>query len=228
MFVLGYEMVYRITVIIFLFIFSRVLLAEVMDFPEVDNTIFTHYSRDEIVLLERDKLKEMSETNLHTASGISSFIQLVTAEKIKAPHLVITFTKQDYIDNILSLDKWLLKNIDKLNKALVISQSKKDPVRIMISDIVISSRDDSCEVRPITETLYVGEVHKFEVGCELDRKRDKILQSSFLLSYSSNYSFRTIGRQLQPIDIFAGEASSFSHTFETDISIKVKITYKPL
>lgn len=220
-------MTYRVT-IFFSLLFSRVLFAEVVTFPEVDDSIFIHYSQDEMSLLEREKLKETSEANLHTASGISSFIQLVTAEQVKAPHLVIAFTKQDYIDNILSLDKWLLKNIDKSNEARVISQSKKDPVKIMISDIVISDRNGSCEVRPITETFYVGEVHKFKVGCELDRKIDNILQSSFVLSYSSNYSFRTIGRQLQSIDIFASEPSSFSYTFETDVSTKVKITYKPL
>jgi hypothetical protein len=221
-------MTYRVMLFVFSLLFSRVLFAEMITFPKVDDTIFIHYSQDEMSLLERKKLKEVSEANLHTASGISSFIQLVTAEQVKAPHLVIAFTKQDYIDNILSLDKWLLKNIDKSNEARVISQSKKDPVRIMIFDIVISGRDGSCEVRPITETLYVGEVHKFEVDCELERKRDNILQSSFVLSYSSNYSFRTIGRQLQSIDIFANEPSSFSHTFETDVSTKVKITYKPL
>lgn len=207
---------------------SRLLWAEVFVFPEIDNHVFTHFSQDEMQLLEREKLKEVSEANLHTASGISSFIQLVTGEKVKTPHLVIVFSKQDYIDNILSLDKWLLKNIDKSNEASAVSQTKKDPVRIMISDIIISGRDGSCEARPITETLYVGEVHKFEVGCELDRKQDNILQSSFVLSYSSNYSFRTIGRQLQSIDIFASEPSSFSHTFETDISTKVKVIYKPL
>lgn len=48
----------------------------------------------------------------------------------------------------------------------------------MISDIVISEGGASCEARPITEALYVGDVHKFEVACELDRKRDNVLQAS--------------------------------------------------
>ena len=218
----------RVTLLVFLSLFSRVLFAEVLVFPEIDGAIFPQLSREEMALMEREDLKKLSADNLHTASGISSFIQLVTGEKVKAPHITIAFTKQDYIDNILSLDRWLLKNIDKSNDARAVSLIKKDPVRIMISDIVVSEGGASCEARPITETLYVGDVHKFEVGCELDRKRDNVLQASFLLSYSANYSFRTIGRQLQAIDIFASEPRSFLHTFEGNTSVKMKVTYKPI
>ncbi|NLQ16868.1 hypothetical protein HGG82_04440 [Marinomonas sp. M1K-6] len=221
-------MAYRITLSVFLLLFSRVLFAEVITFPKIDDAVFTRLSQDETPLLTRDKLKEVSDANLHTASGISSYIQLVTGEKVKAPYLVIAFTKQDYIDNIASLDKWLLQNIDKSNRARMVSQRQKDPVRIMISNIVMTGKQGSCDALPITETLYVGDVHKFDVSCELNRKRDNVLHSSFVLSYASNYSFRTIGRQLPSIDIFASEPSAFSHTFETDISTKVKITYKPL
>lgn len=110
----------------------------------------------------------------------------------------------------------------------MVSQAKKDPVRIMISGIVISEGGASYEARPITETLYVGDVHKFEVACELDRKRDNVLQASILLSYSSAYTLRTIGQQLQPVDIFTSEPRSFSYTFETDVLTNVNITYKPL
>ncbi|UTV98469.1 hypothetical protein KDW99_14525 [Marinomonas rhizomae] len=218
----------RVALFVFLLVSSRVLFAEVLTFPKIDGSIFPQLSRDEMALMERGDLKKLSADNLHTASGISSFIQLVTGEKVKAPHITIAFTKQDYIDNILSLDRWLLKNIDKSNDARAVSQSKKDPVRVMISDIVILERDASCEARPITETLYVGDVYKFEVDCELDRKRDSILQASFLLSYSSAYTFRTIGQQLQAIDIFASEPRSFSHTFEGNTSVKMKVTYKPI
>lgn len=218
----------RMTLFIFLLLFSRVLFAEVLTFPEIDGSLFPQLSRDEMALMEREDLKKLSADNLHTASGISSFIQLVTGEKVKAPHITIAFSKQDHIDNILSLDRWLLKNIDKSNDARAVSQTKKDPVRIMISDIVISEGGASCEARPITETLYVGDVHKFEVACELDRKRDNVLQAGFLLSYSSAYTLRTIGQQLQPIDIFANEPSSFLHTFEGNTSVKIKVTYKPI
>lgn len=218
----------RVTLFVFLLLFSRALFAEVLTFPEIDGSLFPQLSRDEMALMEREALKKLSADNLHTTSGISSFIQLVTGEKVKAPYLSIAFTKQDYIDNILSLDRWLQKNIDKSNDARAVSQTRKDPVRIMISDIVISEGEAFCEARPITETLYVGDVYKFEVDCELDRKRDNILQASFLLSYSSAYTFRTIGQQLQAIDIFASEPRSFLHTFEGNTSVKIKVTYKPI
>jgi hypothetical protein len=218
----------RVTLFVFLLLFSRVLFAEVLTFLEIDGSLFPQLSRDEMALMEREDLKKLSADNLHTASGISSFIQLVTGEKVKAPHITIAFSKQNHIDNILSLDRWLLKNIDKSNDARAVSQTKKDPVRIMISDIVISEGGALCEARPITETLYVGDVHKFEVACELDRKRDNVLQAGFVLSYSSAYTLRTIGQQLQPVDIFASEPRSFSYTFETDVLTNVNITYKPL